>query len=239
MGSFYAVVGIRLSLEESFLKGRSHCDKCHHTLHFFDLIPIFSYLFLRGKCRYCHEKISVLFPLIELFSGLLFFLCFYSFGFSLDLLLGLSLVSLFLIVVTSDLTYLIIPDQVLIFFSIEIIIIQLFRIGFTQTLLHIATGVFLFLLMYIIMLFGNHVFNKESMGGADVKLMFIFGLVLDPLIGTISIFLGSFIALPVSIYLYYSTKDNVIPFGPFLLIGFLILFFSKITSLDIINLIGL
>lgn len=85
------------------------------------------------------------------------------------------------------------------------------------------------------MLLGNKIFKKESMGGGDVKLMFLFGLVLDPLLGTFSIFLGSFFALPMSLFLYFSNKEKVIPFGPFLLIAFAFLYFTKIDSQTLIN----
>ena len=66
MGSFYTVVGSRLPKREDFVKKRSHCDNCGHNLSFLDMIPIISYIFLRGKCRYCHEKISPLSTYMEL-----------------------------------------------------------------------------------------------------------------------------------------------------------------------------
>ena len=77
--------------------------------------------------------------------------------------------------------------------------------------------------------------KKESLGGGDVKMMFLFGLVLDPLLGTIAIFLGSIFALPMSLFLLYKNQEKMIPFGPFLLIAFTFLYFTKITPEIIIS----
>ena len=85
------------------------------------------------------------------------------------------------------------------------------------------------------MLFGNKILKKESLGGGDIKMMFVFGLVLDPLLGVLSIFLGSLIALPVSFLLLLKNKEKVIPFGPFLLIAINLIYFTKVTSETIIK----
>ncbi len=238
MGSFYTVVGLRLSRGENFIFSRSKCDKCSHTLHFFDLIPIFSYLFLKGKCRYCHQKIDILLPLMELFTGILFAVSYYSYGFTWNLGIALGIVSLLMIIMVSDLTYLIIPDEVLIFFAIYFIIFDFLFLGVRSTLIHIVTGVFLFLLMYGIMLLGNKMFKKESLGGGDIKMMFLFGLVLDPLLGTLTIFFGSLFALPVSLFLLWKQKEKLIPFGPFLVLAFAFIYFTKMTPEMVIDFLG-
>lgn len=238
MGSFYTVVGLRLPKDEDFFLSRSRCDECRHELSPIEMIPILSYIFLRGKCRWCKTKISSLSTYIEFFTGLLFAVSYYSYGLSWNLLIALGIVSLLIIVIVSDLTYLIIPDQILIFFSIYFIIVQLINIGFINTIYHIAVGIFLFAVMYLIMLLGNRTFKKESMGGGDVKMMFIFGLILDPLLGTLTIFLGSLFALPMSLYLYLSKKEKVIPFGPFLLLAFAFMYFTKLTPEMVIKWLG-
>lgn len=235
MGSFLCVVGLRLGREENFIKGRSYCDYCHHELKTLDLIPLFSYLFLKGKCRYCKNKISPLSFFLELFTGLLYMIAFYSFGFSLEFIIVLLAISLSMIIFASDLTYLIIPDEVLIFFGIVFFIMELLLRGPIGAIKMLFSGIFLFSIMYIIMLIGNFIFEKESLGGGDIKLLFVIGIVLEPLLGVIDIFLASFIALPVSLLLYKKNKEHIIPFGPFLLIAFLIILFTKLTSGDIIN----
>ena len=144
-------------------------------------------------------------------------------------------ISLSMIIFASDLTYLIIPDEVLIFFGIVFFIMELLLRGPIGAIKMLFSGIFLFSIMYIIMLIGNFIFEKESLGGGDIKLLFVIGIVLEPLLGVIDIFLASFIALPVSLLLYKKNKEHIIPFGPFLLIAFLIILFTKLTSGDIIN----
>lgn len=235
LGSFYCVIGERLPKKENFTTTRSKCTTCGHILGAKDLIPIFSYLMTRGRCRYCKDKIPITLPLLEILTGLLFAVSYYSFGFSYDLLIAFGVVSLLIIILVTDLTYFIIPDEILIFFSIYFIIIQFLKSGFQATVTHILIGLLLFVVMYLIMCLGDFIFKKESLGGGDVKLMFVFGLVLEPLLGVMTIFIGSVIALPIAMILLYKNKDHIIPFGPFLLIAFAILFFSKLTTTDIIN----
>ena len=230
MGEFFNVVAMRLSLDEEKLFTRSHCDVCYHKLRFFEIIPIFSYLFLKGKCRYCKKNIKISHLIVELLTGILFAFTYYMFGFSYELLIGLGIISIFVIVCVSDMSYLIIPDEVLIFFGGYFIIIQYFRIGLIQTVEHIFIGVLLFLVMYTIMLIGDNIFKKESLGGGDIKLMIIFGLLLDPLMGVITIFLASILALPISLLYMRRSKDHVIPFGPFLLLALTIIYFTGINT---------
>lgn len=239
-GSFFCVIGERLPRGDNFTTSRSKCATCGHILGYRDLIPVLSFLFSGGKCRYCKGHIPVTLPLLELLTGLLFAVSFYSFNFSYDLLIALGIVSLLIIILVTDLTYFLIPDEILVFFSIYFIIVQFLKGGISSTVIHILTGVFLFGVMYLIMKLGDFVFKKESLGGGDVKLLFLFGLVLEPLLGIVTIFLGSLIALPIALFLLYKNKDHIIPFGPFLLIAFSILFFSKVSSNDIVNfLLGL
>lgn len=230
MGSFYNVVGFRLSNGESIVKPRSHCTKCGHVLSFYELIPIFSYLFLRGKCKNCKNKISIFYPVMELFCGILFAVSYYSFGFSYDLLLSIALSSLFIIVAVSDLNYYIIPDQVNLFFAIAIFIINIVRLGFLEACKYALFGLIIFLLMYLIMIIGKLVFKEECLGGGDVKLLFVLGMTCPLVLSLFGIALSSFIALPISLIIYISNKDKKIPFGPFLVGGFLIILLFKIDT---------
>ena len=239
MGSFYTVVGLRLPKNEPFLISRSKCDHCKHELSLLEMVPILSYFLLGRRCRHCNNCIDPLSTYIEFFTGILFAVAYYSFSLTPELMIALGAISLLIIVLVTDLMYLIIPDEILIFFSVYFIIFQLINVGLKNTIYHIGVGVFLFLVMYSIMVLGNKIFKKESMGGGDVKLMFLFGIVLEPLIGTLTIFLGSLFALPMSIFLYYSNHEKVIPFGPFLLIAFLFMYFMKIEPYMIINSLGI
>lgn len=229
MGSFYHVVGTRLSENGSIIKPRrSYCPSCGHILKWYELIPIFSYLIQRGKCRKCHSSIPFLYLFIELASGLLYGISYYSFGFSYSLIISLSIVSLLMIVLVSDLNYMMIPDEVTIVFSVVIAITNFFLYGVEGGFVRLASGVIMFLIMYGLMLMGNFIFQKESLGGGDIKLMFIVGLVVHPFLGLFVIFLASFIALPVSLALYFTQKEKMIPFGPFLVAALAFVYFMKI-----------
>lgn len=229
LGSFYHVIGYRLPKGESITKPKhSYCSHCGKRLIWYELIPILSYVIQLGKCRVCHEKISIFHPFIEMVTGALFAVSFYSFGFSYELLTSLILVSLFSIVIVSDLTYMIIPDEVTLISALLLIIINFMNLGFIDGLIQLGYGILTFTTMYIVMLIGNFIFKKETLGGADIKLMLISGLVLHPVLGIFVIFLASSIALPVSILIYVINREHMIPFGPFIVMTILLLFLLKI-----------
>ena len=224
MGSFFGVVGSRLPNNESIVKPRSHCTNCGHVLNWYELIPVFSFIIQRGKCKKCKNRLSIMYPIIEILSGLLFAVSYFKFGFSKEFIFSILIVSDLIIVLVSDLSYLIIPDEVTIFFSIAVIIFKFVLYGFREGMMSIISGILLFLLMYCIMMLGNKAFKKETLGGADVKLMFLVGLILYPPLGIFSIFLSSCLALPISLYFLVKNKDNVIPFGPFILMSLFIIY---------------
>jgi len=226
-GSFYNVVGYRIPNGLSIVKPGSFCPKCNHSLKWYELIPVLSYLFQNGRCKCCKERISIIYPMVEITTGILFAVSYYIFGFSYELILSLIISSFLVIVIVSDINYLIIPDEVTFFFCILLFLIKLFIEGFTPSIYSLASGLLLFGVMYLIMVLGNFIFKKESMGGGDVKLMFFVGMATGPILGIFSIFLSSVIALPLSLLVYIKDKNNVIPFGPFILIAaFIIVLFG-------------
>ena len=232
-GSFYNLVGMRVPNGESISFPRSHCDTCKHTLKWYELIPIISFIIQKGKCNNCHAKLSIFYPLTEIFSGILFFISFYSFGFSYDLIISLTIVSAFILIVVSDLHYLMIPDRFIIIPSIIIFIVTILNKGLIDAFIQVGYGIIGFSIMYLIMLLGNFLFKKESLGGGDIKLMFLVGLVLDPMLIIVVIFLASIIALPVSLFLLIKNNEHVIPYGPFLMIGLLLVYFTKLNITEI------
>lgn len=237
-GSFYNVLGLRLPNNESVVFPNSHCPKCNHELKWYELIPIISFLFLKGRCKECKEKISLLYPLNELFCGILFVVSYYSYGFSLELIIALTLSSLLILVIASDLTYMIIPDSFTIVSSLIIIVVKFFCVGIIDTLVSIGYGVISFGIMYLIMKLGTWLFKKDCIGGADIKLMFVVGLALDPLLAMLVIVIASILALPGALYAYFKNSEHMIPFGPFLVLGLLILYFTKFNMYDLLALIN-
>jgi len=235
-GSFFNVVGYRVPNELSIVRPGSFCPKCKHSLRWYELIPIFSFLIQKGKCRDCKEKISIIYPVVELTTGILFVSSYLIFGFSNQFLVALLVSSFTMIVIVSDINYLIIPDEITLFFCIFMFVVKLATEGVEQSILALLSGVFMFAFMYFIMKLGNFIFKKESLGGGDVKLMFFVGLTIGPILGMFSIFLSSLIALPLSLFVFLKDNDNVIPFGPFILIAtFAIILFGIEAS----NILGL
>ncbi|MDD5865933.1 MAG: prepilin peptidase [bacterium] len=236
LGSFYLVVGKRLPKNEDIIFSRSKCDNCNHTLFWYDLIPIFSYIFLRGKCKYCHKKISITNLLIEISMGLLFSIGYIYMGFSYRYFIYLILISLMILIFITDFLYYIILDSPLVISSILIIILKLIYNGYKDTILSILSGIVIFLVMYLIKIIGDKIFKRESLGGGDIKLSFVIGLTLGFRLSLISLILSSFLALPYSVASLKLQKNNEVPFGPFLVSSLFIVFLFYDKFINIINL---
>lgn len=237
LGSFYNVVGWRLPKGESIVSPPSHCPNCNHRLKFWELIPILSFFFQRGKCTSCKQKISWFYPVFEACCGLLFALAFISYGFTWELLIALTFISMLIIVMVSDYNFMIIPDEVLIFFGISLSIEIACLHGFSELLLSLGNGVLAAAFIYVLKLLGDFIFKKESMGGGDIKLLFVFGLVFGWESAVLSIFLGSLLGLPLSLIILLKKKDHVIPFGPYLSLGAIIILLTKIDINWLLNLL--
>lgn len=236
LGSFYNVVGYRLPKGESIIFPSSHCTNCGHKLKPYELVPIFSFLFLKGKCSKCKQKISWFYTIFEILTGLLFVLCYLVFKDNIiDLVIALTFVSMIIIIFVSDFHYLIIPDSVLLIFSVILLIELIIRNGFANIYLPLLNGLLSFIAMYVIKLLGDFIFKKESMGGGDIKLLFVMGLVLGFPQALFSIFVGSLVGLPIAFIILLRKKDHVIPFGPLLGIGSIIVLLTKFNVIDFFN----
>lgn len=236
LGSFYNVVGYRIPKGESIIYPSSHCTNCNHKLKWYELIPVFSFLFLRGKCSKCHQKISWFYTIFEFLTGILFVISYIIFKNNiLDLLVVLTFISMIIIIFVSDYHYLIIPDSVLIFFGIVLFIELIIKNGFNGVYMPLINGLISFASMYLIKLLGDFLFKRESMGGGDIKLMFVIGMVIGFPKALFSIFVGSLIGLPLALIVLLKNKDHIIPFGPLLGIGSLIILFTQFDVMQFLN----
>ena len=251
-GSFFNVVGYRLPNNMSIVFPPSHCPKCNHKLGKLELIPILSYLFQKGKCKNCNNKISIFYPIFELLTGILFVICYLSYKDVypevLNVIFAILFTSSMIIIMISDIKYMIIPDEVLIFFSIILVILKLiisYKLNNMTNLLDLGyelifilkDGFIMFIIMYLIRLFGNLLFKKDSMGGGDIKMMVYVAFILGWKLSIVVIFLASFLALPISIINMYRKNEHMLPFGPYLAIGALIILLGKLDINTIINLL--
>lgn len=224
LGSFYMVVGDRLPNNESIVTPRSHCSKCNHTLSWYELIPIVSYIIQRGKCKNCHTKLSISYMLIEILSGTLFALSYYLYGFNYEFFMSIIISSLLIIIYVSDFKYLIINDEPLIIAITLSIITNFIFLGTIKGLYLIISGLVMFIFMYLVKLFGDKAFKRESLGGGDIKLAFFIGCTLGLRLAFVSLIIASFLALPYASYYVVKKQEREIPFGPFLITGVLITF---------------
>ena len=216
MGSFLYVLIFRLDKKRGAFTGRSECPKCSKQLKWHDLFPVISYLFLKGRCRYCKEKISPVYPVVEILTAFSF-LGFYliqrpeSLAFSsFYLLIIASLTSL----IFFDYLYFIIPDKI-IFFLIPIVVLFDFffrQIQFNSLLLSALTLGGAFAIIHLVS-------RGQWIGLGDAKLMFLIGLVLGYPLGLFSMVLSVWVAALVGIGLMASGRANrktALPFGSFL-----------------------
>ncbi len=236
-GSFYGVVGTRLPEEKSIVKPGSHCEKCGHYLKWYENIPLLSYIFLGGQCKKCKTPIGFVYFMTELLSGCLFALCYKVFGISYEFFTAIILSSLVIIIFVSDSKYMIINDSPLIISAIIIFIIKWLNTGIVSALLSILSGLIIFGVAYLLMLFGSLAFKQEALGGGDIKLSFVAGMVLGVKLGILYIVLASFLAFPYAVYITLKNKDNMLPFGPFLVSSLLIIYLNTNIINEIIKLI--
>lgn len=225
MGSFYNVIGTRLPKKEKVLITRSHCDNCGKDLKWYNLIPIFSYLFQNGKCSFCKEKISSDHFWVEIGTGFLFLLTLIYFPIGYEFFIGLIVSSLLIIIFVSDFKYMIILDSPLIISTILIVILKIIYYSSQNVLYSLISGIALTLVMILVYILGNFDFKKESLGGGDIKFTFIIGLILGFKVGLAALILSVFLALPYAIATLELKKNSEFPYGPFLAGALLIVFF--------------
>lgn len=226
LGSFYACIGYRIPNKISTIKPSSYCPKCNKTLKWYMNIPLVSFIMLKGKCAYCKEKISYTYFLIELLTASLFLGSYILFGINYNLIIILTLISALMITLVTDLNYFYISDRVIIISSLIVIITRLYYLPFKECLSYIISSLVLFIIMYIIKLLGDKILKRECLGGGDIKLMILIGLSLGIYHSLIALFISSIIALITT--LSFKSKEDMIPYGPFLLIGTIISFIIKV-----------
>ena len=228
-GSFANVCIHRLPKEQSVVKGRSYCPNCKKEIKWFDNIPIISFIFLRGKCKNCKEKIKPTYFIVEILSIFNFFVIYYFFGLTITTLLLMILSIFFIIIFFIDLKHYIIPN-VLTFPLMFIGFIKSFDPNLDKTIFpnyinSLIGGIFGYSIIWLIVFVYKKVRKKEGMGLGDAKLLgaigFWFGWISIPF----TIFLSSFAALVFVIPSILNKSRNMtsqIPFGPYIIIGCII-----------------
>ena len=239
-GSFSNVCIYRLPNNGNVAKGRSFCPNCKNKIKWFDNIPFFSYLFLKGKCRQCNKPISFQYFIVELLSAISFVVVFHIYGASITTLLLLILSIFFIIIFFIDLKHFIIPNELT--FPLMIIgFLKSFDPNLNQTIFpnyinSFIGGIAGYLIIWSIIYFYKtvrtinlklnwfkNIFRQEDgMGLGDAKLMAVVGFWFGWISIPFTIFISSVVALVLVIpSLLKKTKDMSaqIPFGPYIIIG--------------------
>jgi prepilin signal peptidase PulO-like enzyme (type II secretory pathway) len=224
IGSAINAIVWRLYVGRSWAKGRSMCPDCEHALAAKDLIPVASWLWLRGKCRYCGKKIHWQYPAVELLTAILFGLSAYVMAPStvianLLLVLWLGILTTLIILAVYDLRWMILPDKV-VYPAIGLGIIYMLVNAFSVHNWMAVRGPLAAAFLVTGVFYGIAAFSGgRAMGGGDVKLVFLMGLLLG-LKGTALAMLIAFnTAAIIGIALIVTHKKrrrDHIPFGPFL-----------------------
>lgn len=222
LGSFYNVVGLRVPDGKSIVYPSSHCPSCGHKLKALELIPVLSYFIQKGECRGCGSRISPIYPSIEFLTGVLFATAPLIVGWTPELIITLTLISLFIIIFVSDIAYMIIPDKVLLVFA-GIFLLERMFIPLTPWWDSIIGGAIGFVLLLVIALV-----SKGGMGGGDIKLFALIGFVVGTKTLLLSFFfstlLGAVLGL-LGMAFGLVKKGRPIPFGPFIAVGTLIAYY--------------
>ncbi|PKM60228.1 MAG: prepilin peptidase [Firmicutes bacterium HGW-Firmicutes-4] len=235
IGSFLNVVIYRVPLEISVAKGRSFCPHCHAQIKGYHNIPVFSYLWLRGKCADCGEPISIRYPLVELFTGLIAILIFAVYGFSFQWLVVFSAGAILIGITMIDFDTMTIPNGLVIALMAPALLSFFF---FPQLgILSRVIGIFVISLPMLILV----LFIPDAFGGGDIKLMAVAGFMLGwgntLLAAFIGLLLGGAVAV---VLLAKKTPDKHMAFGPYLCIGIMTaLLFGDIIIQWYLNLFGL
>lgn len=216
IGSFLNVCIYRIPLGESVAKEHSHCMSCGYRLRWYDLIPIFSWIFLGGKCRNCGAKISVQYPIVEACNGILYVVIFWVNGCSLESALYCLMASALLVLAVIDARTYEIPFGINVFLFVVAVI---HLAADWENWLSYVAGFFAVSASLEILFF---VSKGKAIGGGDVKLMAVAGLMLGwkkiILAFLVACIAGSVIHLA---RMKISRADRVLALGPYLSAGIL------------------
>ena len=222
-GSFANVCIYRIPLRQSIVLPSSHCIHCEEPIRWYDNIPIFSYLVLKGRCRFCQGAISFRYPLIELLTAVLFLgLWLRNNGSIIWFFVEVVFITMLLIGLAIDLEHKLLPDRITLSLLVFSLLVSFLPGGLSPfwALIGALSGGGL---MYGIAVIGDAVYKRETMGGGDIKLSAAIGAFL----GWKLLLVGLFMAFVLGaagglIYLVIGGRDKTIPFGPFLAAGALL-----------------
>jgi len=236
IGSFLNVCIYRIPAEMSISIPRSQCGYCKTPLKPYDMVPVLSYFILGGKCRACRAPFSIRYSLVEMFTGLMFVLSFYKFGYSPTTLFVFFFISLMIVVFFIDLDHMIIPNRLVLIGLIGGIGVTVFQLFYPYPVytspsywngilgMFVGGGV-LFAIAEISSFFYG---GKAGLGMGDVKIFLVIGLFLGWKLTLLTMWFSFVLGGVVGLFLILVLKMDrkmAIPFGPFIVLGSIISLF--------------
>lgn len=216
IGSFVNVCILRLPKSESIIPG-SHCMSCGHKLRWYDLFPLFSYLSLKGRCRYCGAKISCQYPIVEALNGVLYVIVFMANGIGLQSVLYCLMASALLVISVVDWrTFEIPPACNLFLLGLGVVFCIIDRTSFLEHLIGLVCVSGILAVLYIVS-------AGRAIGGGDIKLMGAAGLILGWKLILLSFFLGCILGSVIHVIrMKVSGAERKLAMGPYLAAGIMI-----------------
>lgn len=218
IGSFLNVCIYRIPRKEDIVFTPSHCFNCGSKIKWYDLIPVISYIILKGKCRHCKENISIQYPIIELSNGAAYMGIYCIYGLSVEMVLYSALYSALLVISLIDYKHYIIPNGLVVFIGFLGIINLVFDYNNWMTYLigFFAVSIFLFIIAVV---------TGGKMGGGDIKLMAVAGFLLGWQKIILALMIGSIVGAIIGLVLIRMKvikREQQVPFGPFLAFGIML-----------------
>ena len=221
IGSFLNVLIIRIPQGISIVYPSSHCQTCGHAIRFYDNIPVISYIILRGRCRDCHEKISLRYPLVEILTAIMSLLLFWKFGLSLKYMFSFVFSCTLIVITFVDFDHQIIPDIITLpgIPMFALIAVLFMNVPWMDAVLGIIIGGGC---LYAVAVGYELITKREGMGGGDIKLLAMLGGFLGWKSIFFIVFVSSLLGALVGVSMMIAKGQNMkyaVPFGPFLSIA--------------------
>jgi leader peptidase (prepilin peptidase) / N-methyltransferase len=222
IGSFLNVCVYRLPAEQSVLRPRSRCPVCENAIAWYDNIPIFSYLFLRGRCRHCGTPISAQYPIVELIIAVVWLGAVLRFGPNVEALRSATFLTLLVGIALTDAREMVIPDQFTVIGAAIGLLLAAAPggIAFRDALIGALLG---YGLLWAVKLVAEKILKKPALGVGDIHMMAMVGAFLGPIGAAVTVFLGSFLGLMIGVP-YTAIRGRTVigaylPLGVFLALG--------------------
>ena len=233
LGSFVNVCIYRIPRGLSIISKRSFCPHCDSQLRWFELIPVLSFLLTLGKCKTCGKRISFFYPVVEILFAVLTFMVFLQYGISVRAFELLIFSFLMLAVAIIDWKHFIIPNQVIIAGLVLGFIVKGFN-GQNMFISSVQSSFVSFITLLLIMIIGNYLFQKQTMGMGDVKLAGVIGLFIGYQNFVIALWLAAVVGIVYAVInpsfirkSQIGNRINLIPLGSFLSVASVLIFFFE------------